>query len=136
MGGAARRRAELLAVLSIYRSLRRELGDASVDVVFIDAVKTEYPEYVRLVKPMVAAGGLLIMDNALGSGGWWIDEHAEAEHGGVLLITHYTRILRYIKPQFVHVFYDGRIITSGGPELADELEENGYERYTTAAAGA
>ena len=65
-----------------------------------------------------------------------VNRYAEAEHGGVLLITHYTRILRYIRPQFVHVFFDGRIITSGGPELADELEENGYERYTTAAAEA
>ena len=64
-----------------------------------------------------------------------VNRYAESEHGGILLITHYTRILRYIHPQFVHVFYDGRIITSGGPELADELEENGYERYTTAATG-
>jgi Fe-S cluster assembly ATP-binding protein len=53
---------------------------------------------------------------------------------GVLLITHYTRILRYIHPQFVHVFVDGRIVESGGPELADELEENGYVRFTRAAA--
>jgi len=51
---------------------------------------------------------------------------------GVLLITHYTRILRYIQPQFVHVFVGGRIVESGGPELADELEENGYERFTQA----
>lgn len=52
----------------------------------------------------------------------------------MLLITHYTRILRYIRPQFVHVFVAGRIIESGGPELADELEENGYERFSQAAA--
>ncbi|OBG99125.1 hypothetical protein A5698_10740 [Mycobacterium sp. E136] len=45
-----------------------------------------------------------------------------------------TRILRYIQPQFVHVFVDGRIVTSGGPELADELEENGYVRFTQTAA--
>jgi Fe-S cluster assembly ATP-binding protein len=51
---------------------------------------------------------------------------------GVLLITHYTRILRYIQPQFVHVFVGGRIVESGGPELADELEENGYVRFTQA----
>lgn len=63
-----------------------------------------------------------------------VNRYAEAEHAGVLLITHYTRILRYIRPQFVHVFYDGRIIESGGPELADELEENGYERFTQAAS--
>ncbi len=48
---------------------------------------------------------------------------------GVLLITHYTRILRYIKPDFVHVFANGRIVEEGGPELADKLEENGYEEY-------
>jgi Fe-S cluster assembly ATP-binding protein len=49
---------------------------------------------------------------------------------GVLLITHYTRILRYIKPDFVHVFVDGRIVEEGGPELADELEASGYDRFT------
>ena len=72
-----------------------------------------------------------------------IDEHdfgvlrRQFAHGGILLITHYTRILRYIHPEFVHVFVGGRIIESGGPELADELEENGYVRFTqTAAKGA
>jgi Fe-S cluster assembly ATP-binding protein len=63
-----------------------------------------------------------------------VNRYAEAEHGGLLLITHYTRILRYIQPQFVHVFFDGRIVQSGGPELADELEEHGYERFTQAAS--
>jgi Fe-S cluster assembly ATP-binding protein len=48
---------------------------------------------------------------------------------GVLLITHYTRILRYIKPDFVHVFIDGRIVEEGGPELADRLEDEGYDRF-------
>src|SRR5689334_16628948 len=61
-----------------------------------------------------------------------VNRYAVAENGGVLLITHYTRILRYIQPQYVHVFFDGRIIESGGPELADELEANGYERFTQA----
>ncbi|NDI26035.1 MAG: Fe-S cluster assembly ATPase SufC, partial [Actinobacteria bacterium] len=45
---------------------------------------------------------------------------------GVMLITHYTRILRYIKPDFVHVFANGKIVEEGGPELADKLEEKGY----------
>jgi Fe-S cluster assembly ATP-binding protein len=49
---------------------------------------------------------------------------------GVLLITHYTRILRYIKPDFVHVFVNGHIVEEGGPELADKLEAEGYERYS------
>src|SRR3954469_15445039 len=48
---------------------------------------------------------------------------------GTLLITHYTRILRYIKPQFVHVFISGRIVEDGGPELADVLEDEGYDRF-------
>ena len=61
-----------------------------------------------------------------------VNRYAEEVHGGVLLITHYTRILRYIQPQFVHVFVGGRIVESGGPELADELDANGYERFTQA----
>ena len=51
---------------------------------------------------------------------------------GVMLITHYTRILRYIKPDFVHVFANGKIVEEGGPELADKLEEKGYAEYVTA----
>ncbi len=53
---------------------------------------------------------------------------------GVLLITHYTRILRYIKPDFVHVFVDGRIAEEGGPDLADKLEADGYVSYADTPA--
>ena len=59
--------------------------------------------------------------------------HAQGDRG-VLLITHYTRILNYIKPDFVHVFVDGRIAEEGGPELAENLEIEGYERFVKAAA--
>ncbi|MCR6491197.1 Fe-S cluster assembly ATPase SufC [Cellulomonas sp. P24] len=55
---------------------------------------------------------------------------------GVLLITHYTRILRYITPDFVHVFVDGRVAEEGGPELADRLEDEGYDRFLGAGATA
>jgi Fe-S cluster assembly ATP-binding protein len=55
---------------------------------------------------------------------------------GLLLITHYTRILRYVKPDFVHVFVGGRIVEEGGPELAERLEEKGYERYLAGAGPA
>ena len=65
-----------------------------------------------------------------------VNRYKERESGGVLLITHYTRILRYIQPDFVHVFVGGRIVESGAGELADELDANGYVRFTTAAAGA
>ena len=55
---------------------------------------------------------------------------AKANTGlGILLITHYTRILRYIRPDFVHVFVNGRVAERGGPELADKLEDQGYDRY-------
>ena len=54
---------------------------------------------------------------------------------GTLLITHYTRILNYIKPDHVHVLVDGRVAESGGPELADQLEAEGYERFVKASAG-
>jgi Fe-S cluster assembly ATP-binding protein len=53
---------------------------------------------------------------------------------GVLLITHYTRILRYISPDVVHVMVEGRVVTSGGPELADQLEAEGYERWRSEPA--
>jgi Fe-S cluster assembly ATP-binding protein len=60
---------------------------------------------------------------------------AKANTGlGVLLITHYTRILRYIHPDFVHVFVNGRVAEEGGPELAERLENEGYDRYLTAQA--
>jgi Fe-S cluster assembly ATP-binding protein len=55
---------------------------------------------------------------------------------GVLLITHYTRILRYVRPDFVHVFVAGKIVEEGGPELAEVLENEGYERFAGAGATA
>ena len=59
-----------------------------------------------------------------------VNRFAAGEGHGVLLITHYTRILRYVKPDFVHVFVAGRIVEEGGPELAELLENEGYERFT------
>ena len=64
------------------------------------------------------------------------EEAAKTGGVGVLLITHYTRILRYIHPDKVHVFAGGRVVESGGPELADELEANGYVRFVEVAAPA
>ncbi len=62
-----------------------------------------------------------------------VNRAKEATGSGVLLITHYTRILRYIRPDFVHVFVDGRIAEEGGPELAERLEAEGYDRFLTPA---
>ena len=62
-----------------------------------------------------------------------INRAKEETEVGVMLITHYTRILQYVKPDFVHVFVDGRIAEQGGPELADRLEAEGYDRYLVGA---
>ena len=61
-----------------------------------------------------------------------VNRAKENSNVGGLLITHYTRILKYIKPDFVHVFANGKIVEEGGPELADKLEAQGYEEYVNA----
>jgi len=63
-----------------------------------------------------------------------VNRFKENSDKGVLLITHYTRILRYIKPDFVHVFVAGKVAESGGSELAEQLEAEGYDKYVKAAA--
>ncbi|MGG5257213.1 Fe-S cluster assembly ATPase SufC [Phycicoccus avicenniae] len=65
-----------------------------------------------------------------------VNRAKESTGAGVLLITHYTRILRYIQPDFVHVFVDGRIAEQGGPELAERLEAEGYDRFLPATTEA
>ena len=63
-----------------------------------------------------------------------VNRYVDSSGAGALLITHYTRILRYITPDVVHVFVDGRIVESGGADLAQTLESGGYERYVVASA--
>jgi Fe-S cluster assembly ATP-binding protein len=63
-----------------------------------------------------------------------VNRAREATGLGVVLITHYTRILKYISADFVHVIVGGRIAESGGPELAERLEAEGYDRYTQKSA--
>ncbi|HLK02733.1 MAG TPA: Fe-S cluster assembly ATPase SufC [Streptosporangiaceae bacterium] len=63
-----------------------------------------------------------------------INRFRQVEGHGVLLITHYTRILRYVEPDFVHVFVAGRIVEEGGPELAEQLENEGYEKFLKVSA--
>jgi Fe-S cluster assembly ATP-binding protein len=92
---------------------------------------------MELLKPRIAIldetdSGLDV--DALKTVSEGVNRVRESGEVGTLLITHYTRILRYIKPDFVHVFSDGRIVESGGPELADKLESEGYESYAKAGA--
>lgn len=60
--------------IAALQELAREFGPGSFDVAFFDAIKTEYPEYFRLARPLIGRGGLLLADNVLGSGSWWIDD--------------------------------------------------------------
>ena len=87
---------------------------------------------MRLLKPRIAIldetdSGLDVDALRVVSEG--VNRSREDSDVGVMLITHYTRILRYIKPDFVHVFVAGRIVEEGGPELADKLENEGYAAY-------
>jgi Fe-S cluster assembly ATP-binding protein len=91
---------------------------------------------MRLLKPKIAIldetdSGLDIDALRIVSEG--VNRVRESGEAGLLLITHYTRILRYIKPDFVHVFVAGKIVQEGGPELAEQLEAEGYERYVAGA---
>ena len=63
-----------------------------------------------------------------------VNRYSDQGDRGVLLITHYTRILQYIKPDYVHVVVAGRLAESGGRDLADQLEAEGYDKYVKAAA--
>jgi Fe-S cluster assembly ATP-binding protein len=88
---------------------------------------------IELLKPKIALldetdSGLDVDALRIVSEG--VNRVRETGEVGVVLITHYTRILRYIQPDFVHVFSGGRIVESGGKELADVLESEGYEKYT------
>jgi Fe-S cluster assembly ATP-binding protein len=87
---------------------------------------------MMLLKPKIAIldetdSGLDVDALRLVSGG--INAVRETGETGMLLITHYTRILRYVQPEFVHVMAGGRIVDEGGPELAATLEESGYDKY-------
>jgi predicted O-methyltransferase YrrM len=62
------------AALATLPGLARELGPSSLDFVFVDAEKTEYPEYWAHVRPLIRAGGIFVADNILGAGSWWIDD--------------------------------------------------------------
>ncbi|MCF8569802.1 Fe-S cluster assembly ATPase SufC [Gordonia sp. HY002] len=113
-------------------------GDRSVNEGFSGGEKKRHEVLqLGLLKPKIAIldetdSGLDVDALRIVSEG--VNRYTERENGGLLLITHYTRILQYIKPDFVHVFVNGRVVESGGPELADELERSGYERFTAAVA--
>lgn len=58
-----------------------------------------------------------------------INEISTSNKMGILIITHYNRILSYMKPQFAHILVDGKLVSSGGMEMVDEIEKSGYGRF-------
>ncbi|MDN5797287.1 MAG: Fe-S cluster assembly ATPase SufC [Intrasporangium sp.] len=115
-----------------------EFADRNVNEGFSGGEKKRHEILqLQLLKPKVAIldetdSGLDIDALRIVADG--VNQAKDETNVGVLLITHYTRILRYIKPDFVHVFVDGRIVEEGGKELADRLEDEGYDRFLTAAS--
>jgi Fe-S cluster assembly ATP-binding protein len=119
------------------KEVKAAMGSLEIDPVSGGEKKRHEILQLELLKPKIAIldetdSGLDVDALRVVSEG--VNRYAEAEQGGILLITHYTRILRYIHPEYVHVFVGGRIAESGGSELADELEQNGYVRFSQAAA--
>lgn len=76
------------AALDVLPTLAKRLQPGSVDVVFLDAVKTEYPDYWKIVRPLIAPGGLIIADNVLGGGDWWIDDEDNASRNAADRFNH------------------------------------------------
>ena len=97
----------------------------------VEAIRADFPILDRTVrdgKRLVYLDSGLDVD-ALRVVSEGVNRVKENPDVGVLLITHYTRILRYIKPDFVHVFVAGKIVEEGGAELAEKLENEGYAAY-------
>lgn len=138
--GEGRRQAHLIPIREFRQELEEELENLQVDRSFLRRYLNEgfsggekkRAEILQmaLLKPTFAVldetdSGLdidalrIVSDN--------INRLQQAHDMGLLIITHYQRILNYIHPQFVHVFYGGRIAKSDGAELADKLEEKGYD---------
>ncbi|MBP3087648.1 Fe-S cluster assembly ATPase SufC [Corynebacterium sp. sy017] len=114
-------------------SIAKEFSERSVNEGFSGGEKKRHEVLqLDLLKPKFAVmdetdSGLDVDALRIVSEG--INRYQEQTGGGILMITHYKRILNYVQPDFVHVFANGQIITSGGPELADELEAHGYDRF-------
>ena len=127
------------------KDLKQAMGDLQIDEAFAmrsvnegfsggERKRTEILQ-LELLQPKIAVldetdSGLDVDALRIVSEG--INRVRETGNVGVLLITHFTRILNYVRPDFVHVFFEGRIVREGGPELATDIEANGYAQYVTA----
>jgi Fe-S cluster assembly ATP-binding protein len=116
--------------------MEKEFADRSVNEGFSGGEKKRH----EILQMELLAPRFAILDET--DSGLDIDARRDVSEGinrakaataaGLLLITHYTRILRYVAPDFVHVFVAGQIAEEGGPELAERLEVEGYDRFVAA----
>lgn len=129
------------------KEMREAMSDLAVDASFAERNVNEGFSggerkraeilQLELLKPKIAVldetdSGLDVDALRVVSDG--INRARENNDLGLLLITHFTRILKYVKPDFVHVIRDGRIIAEGGPELADRIDADGYEQFALETA--
>lgn len=139
---------EMISALAFKKKLEEKLKEVEMDPAFAKRYLNEgfsggEKKRAEILQMAILEPAIAIMDET--DSGLDIDairKVAEVVSGmagprmGVLLITHYQRILQYMKPQFVHIMVDGRIFQSGGPDLAQLLEEKGYEWIERQAAPA
>ena len=139
-------RGEDVPVREFMQTLRAEMAELDVDASFLQRSVNEgfsggEKKRFEILQAALLTPELAVLDET--DSGLDVDALKTVAEGvnrlsgpdlGVLIITHYTRILRYITPDEVHVMFEGRIVASGGAELADELEEGGYEGIRAAHA--
>lgn len=139
-------RGEDVPVREFMQTLRAEMAELDVDASFLQRSVNEgfsggEKKRFEILQAALLKPELAVLDET--DSGLDVDALKTVAQGvnrlsgpdlGVLIITHYTRILRYITPDQVHVMFEGRIVASGGAELADELEEGGYEGIRAAHA--
>jgi Fe-S cluster assembly ATP-binding protein len=130
---------EMISALAFKKKFEEKLKEVDLDASFAKRYLNEgfsggEKKRAEILQMAILQPSIAIMDET--DSGLDIDAirkvaevvaHMAGPEMGVLLITHYQRILEYIKPQFVHIMAHGRIFQSGGPELAKMLEERGYE---------
>lgn len=132
-------REEQLSPMEMYKLLQEKMGIMQMDFKFAERYLNEgfsggEKKRNEILQMLMLDPSLAIMDET--DSGLDIDALQVVAKGvnelrgpdfSAMIITHYQRILRYIEPDYVHVMLDGRLVTSGGKELADQLEENGYD---------
>ena len=138
-------RGEAPKLREFMKEMRGAMGELSIDAKFAERSLNEgfsggEKKRQEILQMELLTPGIAVLDeidsgldvDALKIVAEGINRFRAAPGRGVLLITHYNRILQYVQPDFVHVFVGGRIVEDGGPELAKALESEGYERYTAA----